>query len=204
MLALYHFCVLLQITSNPAMNGDTRNQGLIGMSDGIPMFKDKSSGTVVPVMLRTGNLEDHLSMKFRYVHLAALVPGHFWITGLVSGQFEKVNRKPSHLGAVLHAVVDDLLQWEQGHRVEDFSKHLEDPARWFRLCAILLYWCGDYPGQGEASGFSHAALGKKSCHWCEINGLYCKGIGRTRYGGYYRSVLNLLLISCCCPTIYHI
>jgi hypothetical protein len=168
------------------MNGDSRNQGLVGMSDGIPLFKDKSSGSVIPVMFRTANLEDQLSMKFRYVHLAALVPSYFWIIGKKSGQFQKVDRKPSTLCAVMHAVADDLLLWEPGQAVEDYSKHPEDPKRWFTLCVILLYWCGDYPGQGEASGFSHASMGRKSCHWCEISADYCDGIKRTRYGDYYR------------------
>ena len=168
------------------MNGDTRNQGLVGMSDGIPLFRDKHSRSVTPLLLRTANLPDHLSMKFRYTHLAGLVPSHFWNIGESSNQFERVERKPSHLCAIMHAIVDDLLLWEDGEVVEDHSKHPEDPHRWFHLRALLLYWCGDYPGQGEASGFSHAAMGKKACHWCEAIGKYSEATSRQEYGDYYR------------------
>ena len=138
---------------------------LVGMADGIPLFRDKHSRSCVPVMLRTANMGDHLSMKFRYTHLVALVPSHFWILGVESKQFERVERKPSHLCAVMHAVVDDMLFWEDGKEVEDHSKALGEEDRWFLLRIRLLYWCGDYPGQGEVSGMSHQ--GEKACHWCE-------------------------------------
>ena len=168
------------------MGDDTRNQGLVGMSDGIPMFRDKYSRSVIPLLLRSANMGDHLSMKFRYTHLAGLVPSHFWILN-ESKQFQRVERKASHLMAILHAITDDLLRWEDGEVVEDFSKHASDPARRFRLRAVLLYCCGDYPGQGEASGFSHAPGGKKSCHWCEVVGAKSMAIDRQKYAGYHRS-----------------
>jgi hypothetical protein len=180
--------------TNP-MNTDTRNQGLVGMSDGIPLFRDKHSRSVIPVMLRTANMGDHLSMKFRYTHLTALVPSHFWTIGETSKQFERVERKPSHLCAIMHAIVDDLLHWEEGEDVTDMSKDAEDPDFWFRLRAMLLYWCGDYPGQGEASGFSHAPGGKKSCHWCEVVGEKSMAIDRQKYDNYFRCVcLNVLYL----------
>ena len=125
------------------MGEDTRNQGLIGMSDGIPLFKDKNARSVIPVLLRTANMGDHLSMKFRYTHMTALVPCYYWIIGQQSKQFQQVQRKASHLMAVLHAVTDDLLIWEDGEDVEDHSKNAHHPERWFRLRAALLYWCGD-------------------------------------------------------------
>jgi hypothetical protein len=174
-----------QMGTNP-MKADTRNQGLVGMADGIPLFRDKHSRSCIPVMLRTVNMGDHLSMKFRYTHLTALVPSHFWIIGETSKQFERVERKPSHLCAVMHAVVDDMLFWEDGQDVEDHSKHAGAHDRLFLLRVCLLYWCGDYPGQGEASGFSHAAAGKKACHWCEVVGRKCMGIDRMKYADYYR------------------
>ena len=171
--------------TNP-MKADSRNQGLVGMADGIPLFRDKHSRSCVPVMLRTANMGDHLSMKFRDTHLAALVPSYFWIIGETSKQFERVERKTSHLCAVMHAVVDDLLFWEEGQEVEDHSKPAGSSERLFHLRCCLLYWCGDYPGQGEASGFSHAAAGKHACHWCEALGQKCMGIDRMKYGDYYR------------------
>jgi len=170
------------------MNRDTRNQGLVGMADGIPLFRDKHSRSVTPIMLRTANMSDNLSMKFRYTHLTALVPNSFWIIGETSKQFQKVERKPGHLCAIMHAVVDDLLHWEEGEEVDDMSKNAEDPEMHFHLRAMLLYWCGDYPGQGEASGFSHAPGGGKSCHWCEGEGHKSQGIDRQMYADYYRCV----------------
>jgi hypothetical protein len=170
------------------MSEDTRNQGLVGMSDGIPLFRDKSSRSAIPVLLRTTNMGDHLSMKFRYTHMTGLVPSHFWIIGKDSKQFQRVERKPSTLMAILHAVTDNLLFWEEGELVEDHSKCAQDPRRWFQLRAALLYWCGDYPGQGEASGFSHAAGGKHSCHWCEICANKEMAINRMKYADYYRCV----------------
>ena len=181
--------------SNP-MNKDPRNQGLVGMADGIPLFRDKHSSAVVPVMLRTANMGDHLSMKFRYTHLTGLVPSHFWIIGETSKQFTKVERKPGHLCAIMHAIVDDLLHWEEGEDVEDMSKDPEDPDWGFRLRAMLLYWCGDYPGQGEASGFSHAAGGGKSCHWCEALGKKSMAIDRQKYAHYFRCVRIYANILC--------
>ena len=181
--------------NNPAMNGDTRNQGLVGMNDGVPLFRDKGSRSVLPLMLRTVNLSDELSMKFRYIHLAALVPCHFWIIGEESGQFERVERKTGNLCAVMHVVVDNLLKWEKGELMEDHSKLPDDPRRWFHMRALLLYWCGDYPGQGEASGFNHAAMGLHACHWCQDKGTYSMGIQRTQYTDYYRCDLDNLILA---------
>jgi hypothetical protein len=169
------------------MSSDTRNQGLVGMSDGIPIFRSKGSRSVIPVMLRSANMGDHLSMKFRYTHMTALVPSFFWTLSPDEKYFVRVERKTSHLMAVLHAVTDDLLLWEDGEYVEDHSKDMADPDRHFLLKVALLYWCGDYPGQGEASGFSHHASGKKACHWCEVLGEKSIGISRQKYDDYYRS-----------------
>ena len=174
------------------MSADTRNQGLVGMSDGIPLFRDKHSRSCTPLLLRTANMGDHLSMKFRYTHMTGLVPNHFWNLTEDDKHFLRVERKPSDLMAIMHAVTDDLLMWETGQDVEDHSKDALDPARWFRLRAALLYWCGDYPGQGEASGFSHAPGGTKACHWCEIKARHTAAINRQKYAGYYRSSQKII------------
>jgi hypothetical protein len=178
----------MQVTANPAMNYDTRNQGLVGMSDGIPMFRDKCSRSVIPCMMRTGNMGDDKSMKFRFSHMTALIPCYFWTIGKSSQHFDRVERKPSDLRATMHAIVDDILRWEEGELTEDHSKSPADPDRWFRLRVRLLYWCGDYPGQGEASGFSHSAKHFKACHWCEDRGVYCGAINRQKFCNYYRCV----------------
>jgi len=63
-----------KVIQNPFMNAEKRNQTLVGMSDGIPMFRSKSSRGVVTVALRNANLPDELSHKFRHIHLAGLYP----------------------------------------------------------------------------------------------------------------------------------
>jgi hypothetical protein len=184
------------------MKDDSRNQGLVGMSDGIPMFRDKSSRSVVPMLLRSVNMGDHLSMKFRYTHLTGLVPSHFWIIGEQSKQFERVERKPSTLVAIEHAIADDLLLHEDGVLTEDHSKSQSDAKRWFNLRTLLLYWCGDYPGQGEASGFSHAAGGKCACHWCEIRADKSQAIKRQKYARYFRYVcFAMVFLRSCFKTL---
>ena len=182
----------MQMTANPAMNGDTRNQGLVAMSDGIPLFRSKSSRSVLPVLLRTVNVGDELSMKFRYTHMTCLIPCHFWTIGAVNGQFERVEKKPSNICAAMHAIVDDLLHWEEGEQMEDHSKIADAIERFFRCRAMLLYWCGDYPGQGEASGFSHSAMSPHACHWCKIVGKYNKTLKRQMFCDFFRYLNNTL------------
>ena len=173
------------MTSNPAMNTDTRNQGLVGMSDGIPLFRSKHSRSVIPVLLRTVNVGDELSMKFRYTHMTVLVPSHFWKID-EHDHFLRVERKPSSICAALTVVTDDLLHWETGEVVEDHSKSKDASDRFFNLRAMLLYWCGDYPGQGEASGFSHSPMSPHACHWCHAVGKFNKTLKRQMFGKYYR------------------
>ena len=55
---------------------------------------------------------------------------------------------------------------------------LGTPGRKFLCKTVLLFWCGDYPGQGKISGFSHAANGRFPCHWCKVgNKFYLRGHG---------------------------
>jgi hypothetical protein len=175
-----------KVTSNPVMSADPRNQAVIGMSDGIPMFKDKCARSVTPGALRTANLPDHLSTKFKFIHLAFLYPNEFWKIAEESGgaRFERVPKKPATLSPLIHLLVDDLLFWEDGRNVIDYSLELGDPRRTFRLHTVLLFWTGDYPGLGEATGFAHQGI--NACHWCKIKGKWTKALHRGEYGGYVR------------------
>lgn len=134
----------------------------------------------------------------RLVHLSGLYPSHFWTIGEASKSWERVERKPKTLQPLMHALVDDLLHWEDGGWVVDHSADDDDPDRLFFLRCILLYWCGDYPGQGEASGFSHAASSSKACHWCEEAGVYSNGLHRMVFGGYERYLVRVAC-DCTCP-----
>jgi hypothetical protein len=175
-----------QVTTNPAMAADSRNLALIGMSDGIPMFRDKDSRGVTPIAMRTANLPDTLSMKFRHIHLSALYPHEFWRLSEEGGDWERAPKKPSSLSPLMHMLADELLMWEDGQLVEDHNKQKDDPDRVFKMCVILLYWTGDYPGLGEATGFKHS--GRNACHWCKNKGLWGYGVNREAYGEYIRCV----------------
>jgi hypothetical protein len=166
------------------MAEDDRNQAIIGMSDGIPLFRDKGSRSVTPIALRSANLPDELSAKFRHIHLAALYPNEFWRLSEERDKWERATKKPSTLSPLMHVLTDDLLFWQDGTQVTDCSKDIGHPARDFHMRAILLFWCGDYPGLAEASGFSHA--GTWPCHWCKLKGEWQFGVGREAYGGYVR------------------
>ena len=83
-------------------------------------------------------------------------------------------------------LVDDLLHWYDGKYITDFSMDIGDPARDAFIRCILLFWCGDYPGLGEATNFSHAAMGFYACHWCKDKGDYSMGLSRMVYASYRR------------------
>jgi hypothetical protein len=182
---IVYICVcVFQVTTNPKMAGDTRNLAVIGMSDGIPMFRDKDSRSVTPIALRTANLPDDLSMKFRHIHLAALYPNEYWRLSEENEDWERAPHKPSSLSPLMYVLVDDLLSWEDGQWVEDHNLPEGHQDRMFKLCATLLYWTGDYPGLGEATDFMHS--GKNACHWCWVKGVWENGLGRSSYGEYPR------------------
>jgi hypothetical protein len=173
-----------KVLNNPNMNTDGRNKALVGMSDGIPMFKDRKSASVTPIALRDVNLPDHLSMKFRNIHLTAVYPHQFWSPGN-DGTWKINNRKPKTLTPLMYVMTDDLLFWEDGKTVTDSARRVGDPERDFSLRTILLYWCGDYPGLGEATGFNHG-VHTHMCHWCNVEGSHSSALKRSSYGGYVR------------------
>jgi hypothetical protein len=174
----------LQVTTNPAMAADDRNQGIIGMADGLPLFRNKGSRSVTVIAMRSGNLGDDLSTMFRHIHLSALYPNEFWRLSEEGRKWERATKKPSTLSPLMHVLADDLLFWQDGQPVVDHNRGADDPTRTFILRAILLFWCGDYPGLAEASGFAHA--GTWPCHWCKLKGKWQFGVNREAYGEYVR------------------
>jgi hypothetical protein len=173
-----------KMTNNPHMNGETRNQALIGMADGIPLFKDKHSRSCVPVAVRLAGQPDSVSKKFNNIHLAALYPCDFWVKDRDTGMLKRERHKPSNIGALLILLVQDLLYWYTGKAAIDYNLADHDPNREFVLRAILLFWCGDYPGLGEVTNFSHS--GYNACHWCKEVGYYSNSLKRMVYGRYKR------------------
>jgi hypothetical protein len=173
-----------KVTTNPQINCDPRNQALIGMADGIPIFKDKNSRGVVPIAMRQANLPDSLSKRFNHIHLAALYPCDYWIQDPATGALKRESHKPGNLGALLVVLTDDLLSWYDGKWAVDPSLAPEDPGRQFVLRAILLFWCGDYPGLGETTNFKHT--GYHFCHWCKDVGEYSSSLQRMVIAAYRR------------------
>lgn len=173
-----------KMRNNPHMNGEPRNQGLIAMADGIPLFRDKNSRSVIPIAVRLGNQPDTISKKFNHIHLSALYPCDFWVVDKDTGLLKREKHKPSHIGPLQVLLVEDLLYWYEGKTAVDYSLAENDPARIFNLRAALLFWCGDYPGLGEITNFSHA--GYHACHWCKEVGEYSISLNRTMYTRYKR------------------
>ena len=126
----------------------------------------------------------HTHCRLKNIHLAALYPCTYWGVDKNSGQIAKMRKKPSNLGPMLVCLANDLLHWYDGKMVTDYSRSEDDLGRVFLLRAVLLFWCGDYPGLGEATNFTHA--GYYPCHWCKIRGVYAKGLTRMVYGRYRR------------------
>jgi ssDNA-binding Zn-finger/Zn-ribbon topoisomerase 1 len=173
-----------KVRSNPHINCESRNQALVGMADGIPLFKDKNARSVVPIAVRMANQPDHVSKTLGNIHLCALYPCDFWVVHKRTKIPFREKGSPSNLGPLLVLLTDDLLLWYDGKRVEDFTKPMEDEDRHFTLRAILLYWCGDYPGLGETANMRHK--GYHFCHWCKDPGTHSNGLNRMVLGGYRR------------------
>lgn len=180
------------MVQNDRLNGERRNQSLVGMSDGIPMFRGKYSRSCVPIALRNANLPDSLGYKFRHMHLSGLYPSEFWSDTKQDAKWVRVDRKPKTLIPLLYALADDLLHWEDGQFIEDNTLPPSHPDRVFMLRAILLYWCGDYPGLAEVTGFKHGTPSHGMCHWCEIDVDHDMETRSRAYDGFYRYVLHIL------------
>ena len=76
-----------KILRDPHINTDSRNQGLVISSDGIPYFgaADKHSRGAWPVVARLASLPDGLWDRFEFAHLYALEATEHWITNVETG-----------------------------------------------------------------------------------------------------------------------
>ena len=177
-----------KVTANPHMNEEPRNQAFIGMADGIPLFRSKTTSLGVVVgALRQANQPDHISKMFGKVHLSFLYPCEYWVEDKTTKQQKLKKAKPGNLSPMIMMLVDDLLHWYDGKIITDFSMNPGDPAREALIRCILLFWCGDYPGLGEATNFSHSAMSAHACHWCRVVGEHSTGLSRMIYACYRRS-----------------
>jgi hypothetical protein len=173
-----------KVTNNPQINVEPRNQALVGMADAIPLFRDMNARGVVPIALRQANQPDSISKLFTNIHLCGLYPCDYWVIDDGTGLFKRQKKNPSNISPLLVLLTDDLLFWYEGKMTVDYNLAEGDPGRNFLLRADLLFWCGDYPGLGEATNFKHK--GYNGCHWCKDRGVYSKSLGRMVLSSYRR------------------
>jgi hypothetical protein len=162
-----------KIVTNPHMNKESRNQGLILFSDGIPYFKDRGSNRKgYPCGMRLGNLPESLGKKLSMTHLLCLMSCEYWEADPNTGRAKRMLRSPKSLSPMMYRIADELHHlYRVGVPIVDFSMHENNASRLFMLRCILLLWLGDYPGQGEISGFKYS--GYRCCHWCTFSILIC-------------------------------
>jgi hypothetical protein len=169
----------MKIRDNKHMNGDHRNLGLIGTTDGVPFFDDQRRGAW-PFVLRCANLPDGLSMHMANCHVALLSANEFWEVDSAAGVLRRKIRAPKSLKPHLSVLVDDLLgAYHKGVPCVDSSLRLGQPNRRFTCRALLLYWTGDYPAIALSSG-THS----KTCHWCRKKSSAAPEVSRRVWGDY--------------------
>jgi hypothetical protein len=102
--------------------------------------------------------------KNQHQHMFALAPSEE-IRYDTHGKTFTFKRDPPSIQPVLLVFTNEMLHGqEEGFPMRDFSKPPTSPDHFFFLKVILLFFMGDYPGQGKAANMLHT--GKRACHWC--------------------------------------
>ena len=149
------------------MNEDPRNIGLIGTCDGVPLFDDKHRGCW-PFVFRVANLPDGLSHLMINSHVAIIAATEYFSLDPVTNELARWVRQPKSLYPHMLIIADDLYHgYHKGNVITDWSCRPGLAERNFSCRCMLLFWTGDYPAQGLASGFKHK--GRRCCHWCTID-----------------------------------
>lgn len=163
------------------MNADRRNLGLVGTTDGVPLFDDQKR-SAWPFVMRVANLPDGLSTEMSNVHLHMLTACEFWELDPDANVLRRKIRQPKSMMPHLSIIVDDILGvYKHGVPCVDSSLPAGHAQRHFRCRANLLMWTGDYPGQAKVSG-TH----DKTCHWCVDKSQPAPEVSRRKWGGYRR------------------
>lgn len=114
------------------MNGDHRNLGLIGHSDGVPFFDDMRRGAW-PFFFRVGNLPDGLSTRMSNCHLTLISANEYHELDEAAGILRRRIHAPKSLKPHLSIIADDLLAaYTKGIKVRDFSIPPGLPGHEFR------------------------------------------------------------------------
>ena len=109
-----------KILQNPVMNKDRRNMGVVGTSDGVPIFgKEKSARNVTPFMLRPA-IDDSQANRLQNCHLHLLQPGEHITMDTATGKPVRVIKKPPSARGPLLLIADDLdKHYNEGVRIMD-------------------------------------------------------------------------------------
>jgi hypothetical protein len=154
------------VTDNPNISADIRHQALVGGCDGIPFHKDKHASSGWPFVITTENAPIGAYRKNQHQHMFALAPSDE-IEYDKNGNTFVFKRDPKSIQCVLLVLVDELLHGQDtGFNIRDFSRHVDDPEHNFMLKVILLFFMGDYPGQGKVANMKHS--GFRACHWSHV------------------------------------
>ena len=145
---------------------DHRNLGLVGTTDGVPLFDNKHRG-LWPFFFRVANLPDSLATHMANVHLSFLSANEHYELNEATNTLQRTLRGPKSLKPHLTIIVDDLYQaYHKGVFVTDSTVPRGMSGRHFRCKNILLLWTGDQPAQALVSG-----MHSKCCHWCHFEGV---------------------------------
>jgi hypothetical protein len=149
-----------KVINNPHLNDERRNQGLIFMSDGVPYFKDRGSNRKgYPCGVRLANPPEAIGKALNMTHMVCLMSCEYWTADPHTGKPKRVTSAPKSMQLMLLRIADELHHlYFVGIRVVDYSLHQNNVDREFILKCIILLWIGDYPGQGEISGFKYTLL----------------------------------------------
>ena len=152
---------------------DHRNLGLVGMTDGVPLFDNKQRG-LWPFFSKVANLPDSLSSLMVNVHLTLLSANEYYVLNTATKTLKREIHAPRSLKPHLTVLVDDLYDsYRRGIFTTDSTVSPGRPGRHFRCKCVLLFWTGDYPAQALVSG-----MHSKCCHWCHFKGDYIPEVNR--------------------------
>jgi hypothetical protein len=155
------------VTDNPNINADKRHMALAAGADGIPLHKDKNASSGTPFVVTAENTPIGAYRKNQHQHMFALAPSEERRYD-EAGNAYTFKKDPPSIQCILLLFTNELLHGQdEGYEIRDFSVPPDSPNHVFMLKVILLFFMGDYPGQGKAANMLHS--GKQACHWCKHN-----------------------------------
>jgi hypothetical protein len=67
----------LQVTENPNINSDPRNQAISAAADGVPFFKDRNAANGWPVVLYPESAPVGIAAQKEEAHMVGMVPSEY-------------------------------------------------------------------------------------------------------------------------------